>query len=110
MVNLAFLLLIFFMISATIAPEAPFDLALPNGPAGQDAGGDPVIYISASNDVVFGELRGRDDVFAELRKTAQGRTIEVRADGAVSAAEVAALFSRLSALGVAETRLVLVQE
>ncbi len=106
MINLVFLLLIFFLLAATAAPTPPFDLHLPDGAAGLDAGGTTPLYVGPSSELTYGVAKG-DDVFAAIHAREISGPLEMRADGGVPAADVAALLARLAKVGVLETRLVL---
>jgi biopolymer transport protein ExbD len=106
MINLVFLLLIFFLLAATAAPTPPFDVNLPEGAAGLDAGGTTPLYVVLGGDLAYGDARG-DAVFETIRAREIRGPLEIRADGGVPAAEIAGLLARLARIGVPETRLVL---
>ena len=106
MINIAVLLLIFFLMSATVAAPPPFSLELPKGEAPEDAGVAEPLFVGADGSLVLGDLRG-EAAMAALSARPLGLALELRADARVPAAEIAALLSRLRALGIGETRLVL---
>lgn len=104
MINVVFLLLIFFLMTASLTPSAPFDidLALAEGtPADQDP---EALYIAADGQLGFGAARG-EAVFAALAAREADTPLGVWADAALPAAELAALLPRLAASGVADVRL-----
>ncbi|MCC5970565.1 MAG: biopolymer transporter ExbD [Pararhodobacter sp.] len=102
MINVVFLLLIFFLMTAQIAPAPPFDLTLPE--SGAEPGDLPArtLWLSADGTLAHDELRGD----AALAMLAEGEgPVLIRADSAVAAADLAQLMTRLSALGVSDLRL-----
>lgn len=104
MINVVFLLLIFFLMSASITPAPPFDLQLPEGGDGTEAGQADALYIDAGGLVAFGTLRG-EAALAEAAE-ALAQPIDIRADRRVLAFEIARVLGHLRALGVSRTRLV----
>tara|TARA_R110000796_G_scaffold45616_29_gene110395 strand:- start:1554 stop:1904 length:351 start_codon:yes stop_codon:yes gene_type:complete len=101
MINVVFLLLIFFMMSATIMPAPPFDVTLPETNAQRYVAGEMDIYLSASGDVSFqGTLN--DAAWARLVAQPVKDTVTLRADADLSAAKLAQVVSRLSQIGHAQ--------
>ena len=97
MINVVFLLLIFFLMSATLADPDPFELRTPEAQAGREAAGEAgVLFVSASGEVAFGSLRGE----AALGAAGGAQALRIRADQGVEASRIAALIARLSAAGV----------
>ncbi len=104
MINVVFLLLIFFMISSELAPAPPFEVRPPEtGQASGRAEADDTLYVSATGEIAWRDLRGEAAMTA---LSARGdRPLELRADGAVPAREVAVLLRRLAEAGVTDIRL-----
>ena len=93
MINIVFLLLIFFLISAQIAPPRPFALTQPEGLAADRISAQPnTLWIGADGALAFGEARG-PDVWAALG-TARG-ALHIEADQGLPAVELARVLSRL---------------
>lgn len=121
MINVVFLLLIFFLISARMAPPEPFAVTPPQSQAQSLAEGDGdftlymtadgrIGYAGALGDAAFAALGAdRDRHCATLDCTAEPPVLLVRADAAVAAQEVAALLPRLGALGFRHLELVTAQ-
>jgi len=105
MINVVFLLLIFFLMSAQIAPPEPFEVEPPHSSAQNPAEGQRTLYVAASGEMVLGDLRG-EDIFAGLDDLGAGEPLIIRADRGVAAAQIAALLPRLAALGVERVKLV----
>lgn len=105
MINVVFLLLIFFMMSATIMPPAPFDLTLPETQTDADPVGDETLYLSAQGALSYGGAL-EDAAWALLAARQDAGALTLRADAALEAATLAQVLARLSALGVANVELV----
>lgn len=109
MINVVFLLLIFFLLSARLTPPEPFAVTPPEAQALAEAQGDFVLYIGA--DAGLGYLDQREEAAlaalsaARLAYCAAGDCAAVpprltlRADAALPAAALARLLPRLTALG-----------
>ena len=104
MINVVFLLLIFFLMTATIAPPAPFEVELPRAEAEPGASeSQRTLHVAADGRLAFGEARG--DAALEAAAAA-GRApgaegpLALRADAGMEAAALARLLSRLGEQGV----------
>lgn len=106
MINIVFLLLIFFLLSATIAPPDPLELTLPeiDGAEVEMSGAPGVLHVSASGELIYGELRG-DAALEAVAAQQDGSPVALRADAEFDGAAFATLLARLSALGVNEIEL-----
>ena len=69
MINVVFLLLIFFLTSATLRAKAPVDLTLPISPLSElsDPAHDSVLYIALDGLWHYGPEQGRTAVLAEIQ-------------------------------------------
>lgn len=104
MINIVFLLLIFFLLSATIAPPDPFDMALPEATSseGDQSQGGNTLYVSAAGDLVYEGFQNEAALAAiATRNSAMGALI-VRADAGLDGAAFASILSQLSMLGVTD--------
>ncbi|NNU82148.1 biopolymer transporter ExbD [Halovulum dunhuangense] len=121
MINVVFLLLIFFLMTAQIAPPEPFAVEPPQAEAGDPAGGDFTIYLAPDGTFAFRDVTGDEDALAALGSELEAYctagecseavprpSVILRADQAVSGASVAALLPRLGAIGFASVQLVTV--
>ena len=108
MINVVFLLLIFFLMSATIAPPDPFDVTLPAAATqdSADTSGPVVLHVSADGELAYDDLRG-DAAFAALMSAGDGRpaTVVLRADEGLDGAVFAGILARLAAAGVGDVDL-----
>ncbi len=118
MINVVFLLLIFFLISARMAPPEPFPVTPPQSQAQSQAegGGDFTLYLAADGRIGYAGALGdaalaalaadRDRHCAGQDCTAAPPRLSLRADAAVAAQAVAALLPRLGHLGFGRVELV----
>ncbi len=105
MINVVFLLLIFFLMTAQIAPPEPFEVTPPQSGAEAPAEGKRILYISASGELAMDERRG-DAVFEGLSDLGENEPLMVRADQALKASEIAKLLPKLASYGVRQVKLV----
>ncbi|HDR29390.1 ExbD/TolR family protein [Rhodovulum sp.] len=103
MINVVFLLLIFFLMSARIAPPEPFEAAPPRAAAQDPVAGD-TLYLSGDGALAYGAARG-EAVFAALAARDTVHPLVIRADAGVEAAALARLTARLAAEGQGALRL-----
>lgn len=95
MINVAFLLLIFFLMVAVIVPPQPFAVTPPEASGQSEAPAPETLFVNEDGDLAFGAHRG-DAVFAALSET----RIRVRADAKLDASELARILTRLREAGV----------
>lgn len=106
MINVVFLLLIFFLMTAQIAPPDPFEITPPEITATDGApDGELVIYLAAERRSSFDGQSGQDALQAALAR-ARGASVMIRADAGVDAARFANVLGQLSKAGALEIRLV----
>ena len=107
MINVVFLLLIFFLMTATLAPPEPFEIVLPTAEGANTDADDLVLYMSADAELAFGTTRG-PDVYREL--AAHGgdgnNMLTLRAAGGVEAVMAAAVLERLARIGFTRVEIV----
>lgn len=108
MINVVFLLLIFFLMTAQIAPPEPFEVSLPSADREATAEGEAALYVSAEGNLAFGDVIGRGAIEAAAREVLsnQTRQLELRADSGVEGAIIAALLTDLATAGVTDVALV----
>ncbi|KPP93140.1 MAG: outer membrane transport energization protein ExbD [Rhodobacteraceae bacterium HLUCCA08] len=107
MINVVFLLLIFFLMTARIAPTAPFPVTPPEAQATGAAAGADILHVAADGTPAYGAATGADALAALADRTAPGPLL-IRADAGLPMAQFAALLAELAALGVDDPRLVTV--
>lgn len=105
MINVVFLLLVFFLLTAQIAPPEPFALSPPDGTSETPAQNRGVLYVSAQGDLAYDDARG-EDAWALIAARSAAESLEIRSDGRTDAAFVAALLKRLRETSDVSTQLV----
>ena len=108
MINVVFLLLIFFLMTAQITPPEPFEVNPPESSVETPADGQDILYISAEGVLALGELRG-EAVLDGLPVLGEAEALMIRADRAVEAEQIAGLLPKLAARGVRRIKLVSVE-
>lgn len=104
MINVVFLLLIFFLMTAQIAPPAPFDLTLPSASGDEDAG-QTALYISADGEIAFESARG-DAALSQAASLPEDTPLRLYADATLPAATLAQVLTQLAALGATRVEIV----
>ena len=92
MINVVFLLLIFFLMTAQIVPPAPLDVTPPLSQSEETSESAQSLYIDASGNVGFDAFTG-EQAIAEV--IAQGGAISIIADHALDAVDLISLLKRL---------------
>ncbi len=105
MINVVFLLLIFFLMTAQIAPPEPFDVSVPLSDAEAAAERSDRLFISSDGVLFYNGVEGKAALNA-IAARSQNEPLFIEADAMLSAATLAALLPKLAAAGVRETRLV----
>lgn len=103
MINVAFLLLVFFLMTAVIVPPEPLDVSPPEASSDANDMARDVLVITAEGELARGALWG-EAVFEGLGDGA----LHVRADAGLKGADLARILARLSEKGVTEIELVTV--
>ncbi len=106
MINVAFLLLVFFLMTATLAPPDPFETVPPSAERTVAAEQGAVLFVGAGGELALGELRGEQ--IYEFAGGSAGPLV-VRADTRLEAARLSSILARLAAGGVTDIRLIAVR-
>ncbi|MEM8958517.1 MAG: biopolymer transporter ExbD [Pseudomonadota bacterium] len=109
MINVVFLLLIFFLMTAQIAPPDPFEVVLPAAERETQAEGTLTLYVSAEGGLAYQDAQG-EAAIAALSEAAitggdQFLPVQIRADAGVEAVEIARLLRSLSEAGAQQITL-----
>jgi biopolymer transport protein ExbD len=107
LINIVFLLLIFFMIAGGLQKLGPFEV---DPPASQTAEGQPedtiVLWFGSKGEIGIDDLTGGlDRLSSMLPADYIGRPVEIRADREVEGAKVVTLLARLQELGIEKVQL-----
>jgi len=115
LINVVFLLLIFFMMVGELSATDPFSVEPPvSADSHSDDPGDVVLLIAADGrlalDGVVVPASGLRDALAERLKTAGGREVHVKADGDAPANAVVGILETLQGAGVERVQLMTVSD
>ena len=105
MINVVFLLLIFFLMTAQIAPPEPFEIAPPEARVEGTPDGTLVLYVSKAGEYGFRSLRGEPALIALIEETATGPLV-LRVDAQLPGTLLTQLLTRLRKDGIADIDLV----
>jgi biopolymer transport protein ExbD len=108
MINVVFLLLIFFLMTASLTPPPPFDITAPTAVTPETDPQLRTLYIASDGTMSFAGTTG-DAALATLAAIPQDGALDVFADAAYPAADLARLLPRLAAAGVSDIRLITVR-
>lgn len=99
MINVALLLLVYFLLLATLERQAPFEVELPEN-SGALLTRDIVIYVAKTGEIAYEDLRGEEALQAieNLQNDAESH-VTIYADRALSAPIIVNLVNQLNALG-----------
>ena len=110
LINIVFLLLIFFMLAGTLRPVEPFAVDLPGAPVseiGPPAREIPVLSVGASGELALdGRKLHEDELDASLASASRDDSLQLRADAHLPARHLLPLLERLRNAGVTELELV----
>ena len=106
MINVAFLLLIFFLVMARLAPPEPLDVAPPLA-GGTATDGETVLFVDAEGAIALDTQR--DEAALEELAIRSGPVL-IRADADLDAVTFARLLARLAEIGRTDIRLATVPE
>ncbi|MGM0585578.1 MAG: ExbD/TolR family protein [Pseudomonadota bacterium] len=109
MINVVFLLLIFFLMTARIAPPEPLEVSPPEAQRPGAAAPGAALHVSADGSLAYEGARG-EAVFAALAAREGDAPLRVRADARLEAAELARVLARLSEAGLARVELAAVRQ
>ncbi|MGR3603546.1 MAG: ExbD/TolR family protein [Heliomarina sp.] len=110
MINVVFLLLVFFLMTSRLSQPEPFPVTPPTAEQGSDTETSPIIYLSAEGEIAFQELRGEAAIEALSQASEDGIPApQLRADAGAKASDVARLLRDLSAAGLRDVSLVVAQ-
>lgn len=105
MINVVFLLLIFFLMTSQIAPPDPVEVTPPVSEAGAPVDQGDRLFLSADGSLRYGALSGTAALEALAARDPQAGPVILSADAEVPAEEVARLMRQLATLGIGQISL-----
>ncbi len=108
LINIVFLLLIFFMLAGALHTRPPFALSPPETAHADDSQLDPdLLSIAADGRMALGSTSvSVDELRTRLRDWDPAQALQVKADAGLPAQQLTQLLRDLRAAGVAEVRLI----
>ncbi|MBY6057969.1 biopolymer transporter ExbD [Leisingera daeponensis] len=109
MINVVFLLLIFFLMTSRLAQPDPFDVTPPDAASETAPEAEPVLYIGADGRMHFDGAEG-EAALARLAAASAGHPgLQLRADARLEAKILARILRQLAEAGLARAELVVRQ-
>ncbi|MCI4661010.1 MAG: biopolymer transporter ExbD [Neomegalonema sp.] len=102
MINVVFLLLIFFLMSATLIRPMPLEAVPPRSDANRAEESAQILVVNSAGELGFGAARGQDAIKLAAQSVPP---LYLRADRAVSAQKLVRTVSELTSLGMKDIRL-----
>jgi biopolymer transport protein ExbD len=105
LINIVFLLLIFFMLTSTLTTPDEFDIALPESVSGAAHGSEPIVILIGPDGAIAVNNRPVDigEVVAALEAAlgdGEAPTVMVKADARATTSDVVAVLRRAHAAGI----------
>ena len=104
LINVVFLMLIFFLMTAQITPPPPFEMKPPGAASNLAPSGQAILHISPEGALGFTDRAG-DEALAAAIEAAGDQPLRLKADGGMEGAVFAKALGRLSVAGVAAVEL-----
>lgn len=105
MINVVFLLLIFFLMTSQIAPPDPFEVTAPTARDGTEAEAKAVLYVNGAGRLHFDGAENGAALRRLQRLTSDETTVLLRADSALEATRLAEILAELAGVGVTRVEL-----
>ncbi|SDW98182.1 outer membrane transport energization protein ExbD [Ruegeria halocynthiae] len=105
MINVVFLLLIFFLMTSNLARPEPFDVTPPAATSDTEPEVEHVLYVDKSGKTSFEGAEGVAALTAISALSATNQVIQVRADAELEARVLAGLLQKLVAAGLSRVEL-----
>ncbi|MFV0515026.1 MAG: biopolymer transporter ExbD [Jhaorihella sp.] len=106
MINVVFLLLVFFLLTAQIAPTDPVEVTAPHSDSGAQSDALGKLFLDSGGLLYFEDVTGADALQALLVHRSGTEPLLLVADRDVEAARLAALLRELAAAGLPGVELV----
>ncbi|EDZ44945.1 transport energizing protein, ExbD/TolR family [Rhodobacterales bacterium Y4I] len=105
MINVVFLLLIFFLMTSRLAKPDPFEVTPPEAALDTEAAAEAVLYVDAQGQMHF-DGTGGEAAIARLAAAGAGSSVvQLRADAGLEAAALARILRQLAAAGLSRAEL-----
>jgi len=105
MINVVFLLLIFFLMTSRLARPEPFEVTPPEAGLDTEAKAEAVLFIDAEGRMHFDGAEGEAAVARLAAASTDTRAVQLRADARLEAAALARILRQLAAAGLSRAEL-----
>ncbi|WP_424978529.1 ExbD/TolR family protein [Leisingera sp. S232] len=109
MINVVFLLLIFFLMTSQLAQPDPFEVTPPDAVSETAPEAQPVLYIDAAGRMHFDGAEGEAALRRLAAASAGHDNVQLRADARLEATTLARILRQLAEAGLARAELVVRQ-
>lgn len=106
MINVVFLLLIFFLMTSRLVQPDPFEVTPPEAALETEAASEITLYVDATGKLAFDGAEGEAALAYLSAQASDSATVQLRADAALEASAAAKLLNKLAAAGFARVELV----
>ena len=106
MINVVFLLLIFFLMTSNLATPEPFTVTPPDATTSAEPEAQYILYIDKTGKLSFEGKEDTDALAAILAVSATDTSIQVRADAQLEAVAMARTLSDLTSAGLSQVELI----
>ena len=106
MINVVFLLLIFFLMTAQIAPPEPFEVSPPTADNATEPEGELILYVGKDAAVQFQDTAGDAAYKAIGATTGTGKALQLRIDASLDGDRLAQVMQELAAVGFSRVEVV----
>ncbi|WP_428925768.1 ExbD/TolR family protein [Marinibacterium sp. SX1] len=100
MIDVVFMLLIFFMMISQVTPPEPFDVTLPTVPEAGEPQADGRLYVDRAGLTGYDGVTGQAALDRLQELHSRDEPLQIRADAGVEATTLARLLGEISARGV----------
>lgn len=104
MINVVFLLLIFFLMTSQLQSPDPFEVTPPEATSDAEGTAEPVLFVSPDGQVAFEDHEGAAAIAALAAQDVS--VLQLRADTGMEAKKLAAILRDLSGAGLSRVELV----
>ncbi len=106
MINVVFLLLIFFLMTSSLATPEPFQVTPPNATSETEAEMEHILYVDKGGKTSFEGVEGDAAIAAIAAISTDHPSIQLRADAELEASVLANLLTALAASGLSRVELI----
>ena len=108
MINVVFLLLVFFLMTSNLAKPEPFDVTPPDATSDIEPAAERILYVDKSGKTAFEGTEGASALTAITSISDTHQIVQVRADAELEARVLAGLLQKLAAAGLAHVELIVI--